>query len=83
VVERGVPEQNTLLTTVAVTVALSVILHGLTSAPFAARYHRWYERHVATRPEAPEAAAASMPRLRRQLSSADLARLRAGQGGSE
>lgn len=78
VVERGVPEQDTLLTTVVVTVALSVILHGLSSAPLVARYHRWYERHVAVRPEAPEAAPASMPRLRRQLSAADLERLLRG-----
>jgi len=84
VVERGVPEQNTLLTTVAVTVALSVILHGLTSVPFAARYHRWYERHVAARPEAPEAAPASMPRLRHQVSSSDVARLQhAGRSRSD
>jgi NhaP-type Na+/H+ or K+/H+ antiporter len=75
VVERGVPEQTTLLTTVALTVALSVILHGLTSAPLVARYHSWYERHVAVAPEAEEAAPASMPRQRRQFGAADLARL--------
>ena len=75
VLERGVPEQNTLLATVTVTVALSVILHGLTSAPLVARYHRWYERHVAAAPEAEEAAPASMPRQRRQFSAADLERL--------
>jgi NhaP-type Na+/H+ or K+/H+ antiporter len=76
VAERGVPEQQTLLTTVALTVALSVILHGVTSVPFAARYHRWYERHVAAEPAAPEAAPATMPRLRRQLRASDVARLR-------
>ena len=75
VVERGVPEQQTLLTTVAVTVALSVVLHGLTSAPLVARYHRWYERHVAIRPAAAEAAPATMPRLRRQVRASDVARL--------
>ena len=83
VVERGVPEQATLVTTVAVTVALSVILHGVTSVPFAARYHRWYERHVAAEPAAPEAAPATMPRQRRQLGAADLERLtRGGASGS-
>lgn len=75
VLERGVPEQATLLTTVALTVALSVILHGLTSAPLVARYHRWYERHVAARPEAEEAAPATMPRRRRQFGAADLVRV--------
>jgi sodium/hydrogen antiporter len=80
VLERGVPEQQTLLTAVVVTVALSVLLHGLTSVPLAARYHRWYERHVAVTPEAEEAAPASMPRQRRQFSAADLERLaRAGR----
>jgi NhaP-type Na+/H+ or K+/H+ antiporter len=78
VLERGVPEQQTLLTTVVVTVALSVMLHGLTSVPLVARYHRWYERHVAVTPEAEEAAPASMPRQRRQFSAADLERLARG-----
>ncbi len=80
VVERGVPEETTLLATVCVTVGLSVILHGLTSAPFVARYHGWYERHVAVTPEAEEAAPASMPRQRRELSAVDVERLaRAGR----
>jgi sodium/hydrogen antiporter len=82
VVERGVPEQDTLLATVALTVALSVILHGLTSAPLVARYHRWYQQHVVTSPEAPEAAPASLPRQRREFSAADLERL-ARSGRSE
>jgi len=56
-------------------VALSVVLHGLTSAPLVARYHRWYEGHVAVRPEAAEAAPATMPRLRRQVRASDVARL--------
>jgi NhaP-type Na+/H+ or K+/H+ antiporter len=75
VIERGVPEQTTLLATVAVTVGLSVILHGITSVPFVARYQRWYERHVASRPQAEEAAPASLPRQRRQFGLADLERL--------
>jgi sodium/hydrogen antiporter len=80
VVERGVPEQNTLLSTVMVTVALSVILHGLTSVPLVKRYHSWYERHIAATPQAEEAAPASVPRQRRQFSAADLERFaRAGR----
>lgn len=75
VIERGVPDQQTLLATVALTVALSVVLHGLTSVPFVARYHRWYAGHVAKAPAAPEAAPATMPRLRRQLRPGDVARL--------
>jgi sodium/hydrogen antiporter len=76
VLERGVPEQQTLLTTVVVTVALSVVLHGLTSVPFVSAYHRWYEGHAAAHPKAEEAAPATMPRQRRHVSAADLARLR-------
>jgi sodium/hydrogen antiporter len=74
VVERGVPEQGTLLSTVMVAVGLSVILHGITSVPLVKWYHGWYERHVAATPEAEEAAPASVPRQRRQFSAADLER---------
>ena len=40
--ERGVPDADTLLATVVVTVGVSVFVHGLTSVPLIARYHRWY-----------------------------------------
>lgn len=75
VIGRGVPEQATLVTTVIVTVALSVILHALTSAPLAARYRRWYERYAGAEPQAPEAEQMSMPRARRQRDAADGQRL--------
>ncbi len=78
VVERGVPEGETLLATVVVTVALSVLLHGLTSVPFVRAYHRWYEAHAEAHPEAAETRAATVPRQRRHLSAADLLRLRGG-----
>ncbi|MCX6374406.1 MAG: cation:proton antiporter [Actinobacteria bacterium] len=79
VVERGVPEEQTLLTTVVVTVALSVLLHGLTSAPLANAYQRWYKSHAKVHPAAAEAAPATMPRRRRQVGAADLERLRKGE----
>ncbi|HEX5642620.1 MAG TPA: cation:proton antiporter [Thermoleophilia bacterium] len=75
VLERGVPEGETLLATVVVTVALSVLLHGLTSAPFVRIYHRWYDAHAEAHPEAAEAEAATMPRRRLHLQAADLERL--------
>jgi NhaP-type Na+/H+ or K+/H+ antiporter len=78
VLERGVPEGETLLATVVVTVALSVLLHGLTSVPFVRAYHRWYDAHAEAHPEAVETRAATMPRQRRHLSAADLLRLRGG-----
>ena len=55
--ERGVPEAQTLLSTVVVTVGLSVFLHGLTSVPLVARYHRWYAAQAAVRPTVAEAQA--------------------------
>jgi sodium/hydrogen antiporter len=73
--ERGVPDQDVLLTTVVVTVALSVVLHGLTSVPLVARYHRWYAAHTAAHPAAPEATPVTVPRRRRQVTSDDVARL--------
>ena len=54
VLERGVPEEQTLLTTVVVTVALSVVLHGLTSAPFVRAYQRWYQSHATAHPATAE-----------------------------
>jgi len=72
VLERGVPEEQTLLTTVVVTVALSVVLHGLTSAPLVRAYHGWYEGHTKAHPAAAEAAPATLSRRRRQLAAADL-----------
>jgi sodium/hydrogen antiporter len=39
------PHQTTLQTTVYATIGLSVLLHGLTAAPLAGRYARWYESH--------------------------------------
>ena len=56
--ERGVPEAQTLLATVVVTVGLSVFLHGITSVPLVAAYHRWYAAHAEAHPR--------RPRLRRR-----------------
>ena len=79
VLERGVPDVEVLLTTVIVTVALSVVLHGLTSVPLVGVYHRWYEAHAAANPEAEEAAPATMPRQRRQLGGAGRERTARGR----
>ena len=70
VVERGVPEEQTLVATVVVTVAFSVVLHGLTSVPLVAAYHRWYAAHASVHPAAEETAPATLPRRRRQLDAA-------------
>ncbi|WP_395690306.1 cation:proton antiporter [Nocardioides sp.] len=60
--EEGVPDADTLLTTVVVTVGLSVFLHGLTATPLVAVYHRWYAAQPAT--ESPVAEAAPTPLTR-------------------
>ncbi len=43
--DGGVPHAETIMVTVFVTVGLSVLLHGLTAAPLAERYARWFESH--------------------------------------
>jgi len=50
--DGGVAHAETVMTTAFVTVGLSVLLHGLTAAPLAERYARWFE----SRPTGREAA---------------------------
>ena len=64
--ERGVPEAHALLATIVVTVGMSVFLHGLTSVPLVARYHRWYVAQTAAQPTVAEAKPTRVPRNRRQ-----------------
>jgi NhaP-type Na+/H+ or K+/H+ antiporter len=42
---------DTILLASYLTVGLSVLAHGVTAAPLAARYARWYEAHSPQRPE--------------------------------
>jgi len=55
VVEAGPPHVGLIGDVVALTVGLSVLLHGVTSLPLAARYGGWYAAAVRRRPEIPEA----------------------------
>jgi NhaP-type Na+/H+ or K+/H+ antiporter len=43
--EAQLPHTDTILLATYVTVGLSVLLHGLSAAPLAQRYARWYETH--------------------------------------
>ncbi len=43
--EAHLPGAATILTTTYVTIGLSVMAHGITAAPLARRYARWYESH--------------------------------------
>ena len=43
--ESQLPHEHLLVVAIYLTVGLSVLAHGLTAAPLAGRYARWYERH--------------------------------------
>ena len=45
------PHEQTVLNAVFVTIGLSVLAHGLTAAPLARRYARWYTAHPRGVPE--------------------------------
>jgi NhaP-type Na+/H+ or K+/H+ antiporter len=68
--ERGIPDARPVLATVTLTIALSVFLHGLTSVPLVAVYHRWYTAILAAHPTATaEAAPTQVPRRPRHTGS--------------
>ncbi len=48
--ESNLPHEHLLVAAVYLTVGLSVFAHGLTAAPLAARYARWYEQHPRVEP---------------------------------
>ncbi len=62
--EADLPHTGTILVVAYVTVGLSVLLHGLSAAPLAARYARWYRAN----PEPMESVSAA-PQRWRSLSS--------------
>jgi len=64
--DEGIPDSRLVLTTVMLIILLSVFLHGLSSVPLVAAYHRWYTAHTAQHPDASEAKPTTMSRLRRQ-----------------
>ena len=43
--EGGLPHDDTILLTVYLTIGLSIFAHGLSAAPLAKRYARWFESH--------------------------------------
>jgi NhaP-type Na+/H+ or K+/H+ antiporter len=51
----GLPHTSTLVTAISVTVALSVLLHGITAAPLARRYAAWHAAAGAPMESAPAA----------------------------
>jgi NhaP-type Na+/H+ or K+/H+ antiporter len=43
--EGGLPHEGVLFTTIALTIGLSVLAHGVTAAPLAGRYADWFAAH--------------------------------------
>jgi sodium/hydrogen antiporter len=43
--ESQLPHEHLIVIAIYLTVGLSVLVHGLTAAPLASRYARWYEQH--------------------------------------
>jgi NhaP-type Na+/H+ or K+/H+ antiporter len=62
--ESQLPHEETILLAIYLTVGLSVLLHGVTAAPLAERYGRWYEAHPREAKPAMEGAPATVTRPR-------------------
>jgi len=62
--EAHLPGAQTILTTTYVTIGLSVLAHGITAAPLAGRYARWFESHPRDSRPVMESAPASSARTR-------------------
>ncbi len=48
--EAQLPHTDTILLATYITIGLSVLLHGLTAAPLAGHYARWYQTHAKASP---------------------------------
>jgi sodium/hydrogen antiporter len=62
--ESGLPEAPLMLTVVTITVALSVVAHGITAWPGANRYADWYDAHSHDHDSMPESTPVAVPRGR-------------------
>ena len=62
--ESNLPHEHLIVLAIYLTVGLSVFAHGLSAAPLATRYARWYERHPRDRAPAMESAPAEVTRAR-------------------
>ena len=67
VVEEHVPGVELLGRVVAITVGLSVLLHGVSAVPLAERYGRWHEKAAAARPDLREGTPVPEPPARGEL----------------
>jgi sodium/hydrogen antiporter len=62
--ESNLPHENLIVLAIYLTVGLSVFAHGLTAAPLADRYARWYEQHPRDGAPPMESGPADVPRAR-------------------
>jgi NhaP-type Na+/H+ or K+/H+ antiporter len=62
--ESELPHEHLIVLAVYLTVGLSVLAHGLTAAPLAGRYARWYEQHPREQAPPMESAPAEVARPR-------------------
>jgi sodium/hydrogen antiporter len=67
--ESSLPHENLIVLAIYVTVGLSVLAHGLSAAPLANRYARWYEQHPRHKAPPMESAPAEVTRPRGPASS--------------
>ena len=65
--ESNLPHEHLIVLAIYVTVGLSVFAHGLSAAPLADRYARWYERHPRDKAPPMESAPAEPTRARHGL----------------
>jgi NhaP-type Na+/H+ or K+/H+ antiporter len=62
--ESNLPHEQLIVQLIYLTVGLSVLAHGLSAAPLAGRYGRWYARHPETDRPSMESAPTAMTRPR-------------------
>ena len=62
--ESALPHEHLIVNAIYVTVGLSVLAHGLTAAPLAGRYARWFEQHPRDKPPPMESAPTDVTRAR-------------------
>ena len=62
--ESNLPHEHLIVLAIYLTVGLSVFAHGLSAAPLAGRYARWYEQHPRGKEPAMEGAPAEVARVR-------------------
>ena len=62
--ESSLPHEHLIVLAIYLTVGLSVFAHGLSAAPLAARYARWYEQHPRDQSPPMESAPAAVSRTR-------------------